>query len=93
MSRTIAGVCVRDKWPDYPKDLADWEFWQISENHEIGVRLALQEVGCMDSKFQLRRSCPAMDKAMKERGHSGLSTKNCSCYKNWLKVAKKKGVI
>ena len=50
MSKVIQGVSVRDKYPDYPKNLKDWQLWQIMENHMIGIRTALTSCGCMNHK-------------------------------------------
>ena len=87
---TIHGVHVRPNYPDYPKNLKDWEFWQVCENHTIGTRIALRSCGCMDDKFHIRRWHKEAREVMKKHGHSTLDVKQCSCYSDWTKVTGKR---
>jgi hypothetical protein len=86
MSKIIQGVSVRDHYPDYPKDLKDWELWQIMENHEIGIRTALTEDKAMDSKWQIRSWHKTTLGIMEKHGHNNLAYKQCSCYRDWMKA-------
>ena len=88
MSRIIAGICVRDKYPDYPRGIENFQEWQILEKHTIEIRLALQSTGDMNCKLQLMRHTSAGQRAMEERGHDSLVAERCSCYKKWIKIRK-----
>jgi len=85
MSKSIQGVEVRDNYPDYPKNLKDWELWQIMENHEIGIRSALTSCGSMDSKFHVRSWKGRISQdAIEKQGHNHLDLRSCRCYLDWI---------
>ena len=90
MPKTLHGVSVRDNYPDYPKDIADWKEWQVCENHEIGCRAALVKDGCMSApKFQIRSWKKTTYAALEAEGHTSLSLRQCSCYAKWSKATRK----
>ena len=86
MSKIVQGISVRDNYPDYPKELKDWQLWQVMENHEIGVRTALVKDKAMDHKFQIRSWHTTSKQAIENEGHSNLAPHQCSCYLKWIKA-------